>query len=302
MRVASATVTFPAYRRRTGFSADVYWREPAGRVVMLSPGNGVYMMSSVHPEGDHAVFWGGASGRPRLWAADGSGGLEALTDGRYSARYPAYNAAGTTLVYCKSSHPSETIGSLRIRRTVMPLAGVAMTIVVRSADGSWERDVTDGRHQDQRPALSPDGTQVAFISDRGGREELWTVSSSADQPVPLLPGVSAYRPWWSVDGQEIYFFTLGPGRHRLYAVPATGGRPRPLANDDRGDTHGPYADLDGSTLIAHSTRGARSGGPGRGWALYEFPLDGSAARPLGPGAHGSRARNGVMTFDARRRH
>ena len=38
------------------------------------------------------------------------------------------------------------------------------------------------------------------------------------------------------------------------------------------------------------------------WRLYELPLDGTPPRRLAPpnhprGAHGTRARNGVMTFD-----
>ncbi len=284
-----------------GFAADVYWREPDGRVVLLSPGDGLYMMSSIHPSGSHAVCWGGPKGRPRLWFGDGSGTFEPVTDAASSSRYPAFNARGDTLVYCRSSHESELIEHLGTGRTTMPHAGVAMSIVVRAADGSWERDLTDGQHQDQRPALSPDGSRVVFVSDRGKPYELWTVATDgASTPTRLLTGVPAYRPWWSVDGRQIFFFTFGARRHRLQRVPVEGGRPRPFVNDDRGNTHGPFADPLGRTVLAHSTRGTPPGATRARWALYEFPLDGSAPRRLGPGAHASRACNGVMTYDARR--
>ena len=288
-------------RRIHSFDADVYWREPDGHVVRMSPGDGLYMMSSVHPSGSHAVCWGGRSGRPRLWFGDGSGAFEPITDPGTSARYPAFNARGDLLVYCRSEHATERIEDLHTGRTTMPHAGVPMGLVLRAADGSWEHDLTDGRHQDQRPSLSPDGSRVVFVSDREAPYELWTVGTQGPStPTRLLSGLPAYRPWWSADGRHVFFFTLGPRRHRLHVVPADGGRPRPLANDDRGHTHGPFADPDSPSVLAHSTRGTPPGARKARWALYEFPLDGSAPRWLGPGAHATRARNGVMTYDARR--
>jgi Tol biopolymer transport system component len=205
------------------------------------------------------------------------------------------------LVYSRSSHESEHLEQLRTGRTTMPHAGVPMSIVVRAADGSWERDLTDGHHQDQRPSLSPDGSRVVFVSDRAKPYELWTVATDgASTPTRLLSGLPAYRPWWSVDGRQIFFFTLGQRRHRLHLIPAEGGRPRPFVNDDRGNTHGPFADPHARTVLAHSTRGTPPGAARAWWALYEFPLDGSRPRKIGPGAHATRARNGVLTFDARR--
>jgi hypothetical protein len=282
------------------FEADVYWREPDGRVTTMSPGNGLYLMSSIHPSGTYAVCWGGPKGRPRLWFGDGKGACDAMTDGSTSARYPAFSANGDFLVYCRSTHESETIERLRAHPAVMPAEGALMSIVVRTTDGSWERELTDGRHLDQRPALSPDGSQVVFVSNRRAPYELWKVGTASGEPVRLLPGVRAYRPWWSVDGEHIFFFTLGKPRHRLHVIPAAGGEPKPLENDDRGDTHGPYADPDARTLIGHSTRGATPGSDRNRWSVYEFPLDGSEPRWLARGAHGTRARNGVMTYDVRR--
>ena len=115
------------------------------------------------------------------------------------------------------------------------------------------------------------------------------------EPAPLLTDLRAYRPWWSVDGARIYCFTLGDDRHQLGSVPAAGGGWRPLANDDRGRTHGPYADPGGTHLLAHSTRDGA-------WGLYEFPLDGGEPRPLRPpgfdvALHPSRSRDGVVVFD-----
>ena len=285
------------------FKSDVYWWEPDGRVIRLSPGDGIYCMACVHPSGSHAAFWGAASGRPRLWVADGGGGLEAITSGRFSARYPSYDLQGRLFVYCSSHHQSETIEYLRARSTAtMPAPGAKMAIMLSEANGAWERQLTDGQHLDQRPALSPDGSTVVFVSNRGGARGLWLVSTDGrSRPRPLLERTPAYRPWWSVDGRRIFFFILGKDRHQVHVMPASGGRPIPLANDDQGDSHGPYADPGGRHLIIHSTREPNRSGPVL-WRLYELPLDGGPARRLSPpghrrAAHGTRARNGVITFD-----
>ena len=70
----------------------------------------------------------------------------------------------------------------------------------------------------------------------------------------------------------------------------------PLANDDLGRTHGPFADPHGDVVIVHSTRGNDD------HSLYEFPLDGGPMRKIEIDGvdhpmHGTRSRNGVLTFD-----
>ena len=42
-------------------------------------------------------------------------------------------------------------------------------------DGSDARPLTIGAAFDERPAFSPDGQQIAFISDRRGARAIWTI-------------------------------------------------------------------------------------------------------------------------------
>ena len=105
----------------------------------------------------------------------------------------------------------------------------------------------------------------------------------------------AYRPWFSLDGTELFFIGMHEGHRRIHRMASGGGEATVLPNDDRGHTHGPFADLGGEHLLVHSTRD----GP---WWLYELPLDGSEARRIDVGdmaavGHGTRARNGIITFD-----
>ena len=61
---------------------------------------------------------------------------------------------------------------------------------------------------DKFPRWSPDGSKVAFISDRSGEEEVWTVAQDGlTPPEQLTTGGAAqrYAPEWSGDGRRIAF-------------------------------------------------------------------------------------------------
>jgi len=67
--------------------------------------------------------------------------------------------------------------------------------------------MTSGAH-DKWPRWSPDGSQVAFISDQSGEEEIWVVAQDgASPPEQLTTGGKAmrYAPEWSADGKRIAF-------------------------------------------------------------------------------------------------
>src|ERR1043166_8566850 len=66
---------------------------------------------------------------------------------------------------------------------------------------------SSGAH-DKWPSWSPDGSQIAFISDLSGEEELYVISQDGSKPaVQLTTGGSAmrYQPQWSADGKRIAF-------------------------------------------------------------------------------------------------
>ncbi|MGH9882772.1 MAG: S41 family peptidase, partial [Pyrinomonadaceae bacterium] len=66
---------------------------------------------------------------------------------------------------------------------------------------------SSGAH-DKWPSWSPDGSQIAFISDSSGEEELYLVSQDGLKPPDQITrGGSAmrYQPEWSADGKRIAF-------------------------------------------------------------------------------------------------
>ena len=66
---------------------------------------------------------------------------------------------------------------------------------------------SSGAH-DKWPSWSPDGSQIAFISDMSGEEELYLASQDGSKrPEQITKGGSAmrYQPEWSADGKRIAF-------------------------------------------------------------------------------------------------
>jgi Tol biopolymer transport system component/DNA-binding winged helix-turn-helix (wHTH) protein len=89
--------------------------------------------------------------------------------------------------------------------------------------------VTTGSGFDGYPAFSPDGTSVAFASDRTGALEIY-VQGMAPGSVPLAltrDGRQNLRPSWSPDGQLVAYHEAGGG---IWVVPSRGGTARRLTD------------------------------------------------------------------------
>jgi tricorn protease len=71
------------------------------------------------------------------------------------------------------------------------------------------RNLTDSSNaQDKWPRWSPDGSRIAFISDKTGEEEVWVVAQDGSKPAEQLTSggkAMRYAPDWSPDGKYIAF-------------------------------------------------------------------------------------------------
>jgi TolB protein len=76
--------------------------------------------------------------------------------------------------------------------------GVAMDIWVVNRDGTGMRQLTTNPANDTSPRWSPNGTQIAFVSDRVGSPRIYTMSADGLQQTALpTTCATADRPTWA---------------------------------------------------------------------------------------------------------
>jgi tricorn protease len=92
---------------------------------------------------------------------------------------------------------------------------------------------SSGAH-DKWPSWSPDGSQIAFISDMSGEEELYLVAQDGlKAPEQITRGGSAmrYQPEWAADGKRIAF---GDKDGKVYVVTLADRKMIEIADSPRG--------------------------------------------------------------------
>lgn len=145
--------------------------------------------------------------------------------------------------------------------------------------------LTDGPGDDTEAAWSPDGTRVAFQSDRGGSMGLYVLDLGSGDVAPLVEGPGEFQfPAWSPDGTQIAFTHVHLTRtavqgiedgHSVFVMPAAGGEARRL-------TGGPHRDFtptfsrDGRFIYFSSTRGMRQPAV----CLQRVPIEGGEAETV----------------------
>ena len=116
-----------------------------------------------------------------------------------------------------------------------------------------------GATLDERPAISPDGRDVAFISDREGKRAVWLISAEGGAPRKLADANVLGTMAWSRDGRHLTFAgTSGNDWPSLWELSVADGRLRriPTSPDEAvGDTApSPVADV--IAYVAATTSGA----------------------------------------------
>jgi dipeptidyl aminopeptidase/acylaminoacyl peptidase len=136
---------------------------------------------------------------------------------------------------------SEDGRKLAVHRAPTPLLGSGddSEVWVMNADGSGAVQLTQNRVQENNAEVSPDGSQVLFVSGANAKFEnyyngrLFIVSASGGASRVLIGESEPYavdRAFWSKDGKSIYFLANLGVHAELFVVPASGGKPRQLTD------------------------------------------------------------------------
>lgn len=134
-------------------------------------------------------------------------------------------------------------------------------IFVMNADGSNPRQVTFNEFDDEDPAFSPDGTQIAIRRDmnpvRGKTDyDIVTMASDGSGETNLTNsrGVSDDHPNWSPDGTRIAFASDRAGDYDVFTMDPDGSNARRLTHQPSVDEH-PNWSPDGTRIAFNSDRG-----------------------------------------------
>ncbi len=140
------------------------------------------------PVNDWHLLYGGERG---LVSIDLNLGTDWITTEDGHDHTPAFSPDGSRIVVSYWQHDHWEIhllnadGSGRIRLTDTPLRAIVEQHIQGRQVTAWNNAA---------PVWSPDGTQIAFLSDRNGAWQVWVMDSDGQNQRLLLPGVQlAYQ-------------------------------------------------------------------------------------------------------------
>ncbi|MBV8201945.1 MAG: serine/threonine-protein kinase [Acidobacteria bacterium] len=139
-----------------------------------------------------------------------SGGPTAVTEGSRTVQSIDASAEGTWITF-STALPKEDI-------------------FVIHPDGTGQRQLTTGNAKNRTPRWSPDGSHIAFYSNRGGAYQGWTIRPDGSDLALITTLSPLFNPVWSPDGKKLAC-NIGPGEDLCLidlAQPPAARRPIPL--------------------------------------------------------------------------
>jgi eukaryotic-like serine/threonine-protein kinase len=255
---------------------------PAGAICDNSP--------AFSPDGRRVVFvrWAGQAVGDLYIVATGGGEPQRLTFDNRQNRGPVWTIDGRSIVFSSERDGSQALWRIPVAggdaQKIVDARGSEVMIGVSRQKESQEsrlaleetiRDSNIWRveasldsaarrrpkrliastRQEVFPQYSPDGTKIAFASDRSGSWEIWVADSEGANAAQLTSFRSGNigSPSWSPDSRRIVFDARPEGSPDLFVVNAEGGLARKLTTDPSEDT-APSWSNDGRRIYFASDR------------------------------------------------
>ena len=195
-------------RQSQNGGADIFLCDPDGHNVrrLTFDDKGIRGIAWTR-DGQDILYSGNRIGNWRLWrvAAYGGSPRDLIISGR-QAYYPS-------------------ISKNRLAYTDSPTVSAIWRATLSTGDTVEERPVIRSTAREVNPAWSPDGKQIANVSDQTGSDEIFVSDADGQNrnQVTELNGPRVGRIRWSRDGKTLIFDASSDHGQEVFTVPAAGG-------------------------------------------------------------------------------
>jgi Tol biopolymer transport system component/DNA-binding winged helix-turn-helix (wHTH) protein len=209
-------------------------------------------------DGRHLIFSSARAGLQGLWRLPAAGGdPRAEANASTNAYYPAISTKAHRLAYTRMIN-SSNIWQLTLKDRTH---GQRKASIVIAAQGFASH-----------PQFSPDGTKIAFESDRSGYQEIWVCNRDGSNPSQITSMAGdAGTPRWSPDSRSLAFDFRPKEHSEIYVVEVPAGTPRQITTVPGANNVVPSWSQDGQWVYFASRGG------GKDFQVWKVSIQGGPA-------------------------
>lgn len=223
---------------------------PDGAVTRIGPAAATVRSPAVDPRGRWIIAAVNADGKSRLHRVALPGGQVTPLPSAARGDFDPVRIAGGAIAFASSRDGNSEL----YRMPAMP------AMPARPAPGGAPQRLTAFHRDDWGPVASPDGEELAFLSDREGRARIFVMRSDGTGLRRLTAATATDRdeaaPAWAPDGRAIAYVVEGGGESTVRIRALAGGPELPLTPPGMRDAD-PCFSPDGAWLAVARGRGAR---------------------------------------------
>lgn len=191
--------------------------------------------------------------------------------------YTAPMSTGSFTIKATAQADPAASGTTSITSQNVPMIAYATRLVsdltweiyTMDMDGGNKQRLTNNAFDDLQPAWSPDGSKIAFSSNRDGNYDIYTMNADGSEvtQITFTPDGYNYDPKWSPDGTKLLIQRSAGTSFDLFTINADGSNLINLAPYQFEDANGEWSP-DGSKIVFYSLRPPSAG-------IFTMNADGS---------------------------